>query len=209
MIACSSKAEIYSDFKIDRQLRSWLESRIYRARKSGEPAEKPSGRYRNEIEIDKSQPTYWAQDSIPEPRGGRREWWPLRQPNSLLGPLLKENGSSLLVNFQTKTFCHFTFNCLRKSAAWNGFKSCLTSPWASPRPTSRPLTNATAPKVVKCCLSIFWREIEVNTFYINISVSIGIFSKVNLILGWRKTLRPINKFVEQFSLYIGWLNVTL
>ena len=57
----------------------------------GKP-EYPKKNPQSQIEIDKSQPTCGAQDSIPGRRGGRREWWPLRQPES---PASKDDEPSL------------------------------------------------------------------------------------------------------------------
>ena len=48
----------------------------------GRELEYPKKNPRSQIEIDKSQLTCGVQDSIPGHRGGRREWWPLRQPDS-------------------------------------------------------------------------------------------------------------------------------
>ena len=50
----------------------------------GKP-EYPEKNPRSRVEIDKSRPTCKAWESIPDRRGGRRDWRPLRQPDSLEG----------------------------------------------------------------------------------------------------------------------------
>ena len=83
--------------------------------KVGKP-EYPEKKPRNQREIDKSQPTCRARESIPGCRGVRCKWWPLRQPDSpeAISPhmIISYSGASILYNTRAEMMQFFRIRYL-------------------------------------------------------------------------------------------------
>ena len=121
---------------------------LYMGGKPGYPEKNP----RSQIEMDKSPPICGPRESIPGCRGGKREWWPLRQPDS-------KGGSRIIVSYllgYPKVFCYFSIvGWSRTRASW---------------PVSI-CGNTRFPRVCSGS-SFYWREVQMDggQFYFQVFV---------------------------------------